>query len=63
MKVICTISHEIPRGNGKFDVYEAGKIYDLDKYESRYFSPTNSKLKIKNSELNEEEVITDDSSE
>jgi len=62
MKVICTISHEIPRGAGKFDVYEAGRVYDLDEYESRYFTPVESargSTRLKTKDVKHEEEVTD----
>jgi hypothetical protein len=51
MKVICTISHEIPRGDGKFDVYEAGKVYDRDEYAPRYFTPVPDKKRNSKAEV------------
>jgi hypothetical protein len=38
-KVICTRSHEIPLGDGKFEVYEAGRSYEIADPNPAYFIP------------------------
>lgn len=37
MKVLCTMTHEVPRGGGRFDVYEAGREYDIEEPHERFF--------------------------
>jgi len=33
MKALCLIGHTIPLGRGRFDAYEAGRIYDVENME------------------------------
>ncbi|MDD5774364.1 MAG: hypothetical protein PHS64_00300 [Candidatus Omnitrophica bacterium] len=37
MKVLCVMTHEVPRGGGRFDVYEAGREYDIEEPHERFF--------------------------
>ena len=37
MKGICTISHEIPLGGGRYKAYEAGRMYEGEDLEKKYF--------------------------
>lgn len=45
MKVKCIVSHEKIEENGKFTRYQAGKIYELEKYNKKYFVPVENKKK------------------
>ena len=54
MKVKCILSHEKPMGN----LYEAGKIYEMDEYEERFFVPVEEK-KEKKDEVVEAQPHTD----
>jgi len=45
MKVKCIVSHEKFDKNGNFKRYEAWKIYDLEKFNEKYFEPVEKKKK------------------
>jgi hypothetical protein len=71
MKMKCILNHEVPQENGKFKVYEAGQIYEVDiglpNFEPIYQPPAqgldfNPQTKRHLSKKNKhEEVIGDDS--
>lgn len=45
MKVKCIVSHEKILPEGKFQTFKAGEIYNLEKFNKKYFVPVETKKK------------------
>lgn len=52
IRVRCTISHQLPLGDGRFEDYIVGRIYTLPNYDPAFFAPV-----IDKHTKNEMEVI------
>lgn len=48
MKVKCRISHEQTHENGGFKIYEAGKFYNIENPDPKYFETTEEQAKTLN---------------
>jgi hypothetical protein len=59
MKAICTTSHEVSHGDGKFTRFEAGQEYDLPEV-GKYFQDIESRVPRRKAAVKTDEIKIED---